>query len=360
MRTSIAGTVLAFTLAAAPVLHAADLRLAFAGDIMGHDVNYAMDDYHDIYRGVAGILGSQDITFANLEFPLDPSRHFAGYPYFNGTPGYLAAAIDSGVNLFSLANNHAFDGGVEGIFQTERSLERQRADGRVLGYSGTRGNPWRSFGPQAFTVRGVRVGFIAVAQFLNQPDQGRYVHVVDYADPAQAGAFLSYVRAVAPMYDLFIVSYHGDREYVQVPAAPKRAFFRSLLEAGAHIVVGHHPHVIQEYEVVESSGARRVAMYSMGNFISGMTWSLSPAQLHGSLAATGESFLLQVLVHCGPAGCSVTDAAPVPIAAYEDEKQHMVVARLDDLADGTVKLTPDWKAYYAARLAMMKEFLGIK
>ena len=360
---AIAASALVLALAAAvPAVAAvpADLRLAFVGDIMGHEVNYAMDDYHDIYRGVTDLFRSQDFTFANLEFPLDPSRPSSGYPYFNGTAGYLAAAIDAGINLFSLANNHAFDGGEEGIFQTYRQLEHHREDGRVLAFSGTRGNPWKPFEAQSFTVRGVHVGFIAVAQFLNERDGGRYVHVVDYADASQAEEFLSWVRAVSPMYDLFIVSYHGDREYVQVPAPAKRAFFRALLSAGAQIVVGHHPHVIQEYETVESRGARRLIMYSMGNLVSGMTWRMAPSQLRGVLAATGETFLLQVRVHCGADGCTVQETDPVPLAVYQDPNGHEVLARMEELATGGVKVSAEWRAYYAGRLALMREFLGMK
>jgi poly-gamma-glutamate capsule biosynthesis protein CapA/YwtB (metallophosphatase superfamily) len=338
-----------------------DLSLTFVGDIMGHDVNYRMQDYHDIYRGVQDLLRSSDLTFANLELSLDPFRPAAGYPLFNGTRAYLAAAVDSGINLFSLANNHAFDGGVEGILQTTRALEEARlASLRPFAYSGIRANPARPFSPAPLTVKGVRVGFLAVSQFLNERDGGRYVQVVDYSRPDETEPFLAWVRSIAPLYDLLIVSYHGDREYVQTPSPSKRRFFRALLGAGAAIVVGHHPHVVQEYEIVDSGGVRRLAMYSMGNFISGMTWTVAPSRLDGMLAATGESYLLRVEVRCGSDGCSVTDARPIPIANYMDGRMQMVVARLSDLADGSVSLSPPWRAYYSARLALMRQFLGMK
>jgi poly-gamma-glutamate capsule biosynthesis protein CapA/YwtB (metallophosphatase superfamily) len=304
---------------------------------------------------------ADDLAFANLELPLDPFRPAAGYPWFNGTREYLAAAVDAGINLFSLANNHAFDGGVEGVLQTIRGLEHARlASTRPFAYSGTRGNPARPFGPVSISVKGVRVGFLALSQFLNEQDGGRYVHVVDYLRPDQAEPFLAWVRSIAPLYDLLIVSYHGDREYVQTPSPAKRAFFRDLLAAGVHIVVGHHPHVVQQYEMVDTGGMRRLAMYSMGNFISGMTWMLAPSQLNGMLAATGESYMLQVQVLCGPGGCSVSEAQPVPIADYQDGRTQMVVARMSDLADGTIAVSPSWRKYYGQRLALMREFLGMK
>ena len=366
MRASIAGLGLVIILGlAVPAARAnaapVELTLAFAGDIMGHEVNYRMADFHDIYRGVQDVLQADDLSFANLELPLDPFRPSSGYPWFNGTLPYLAAAVDAGFNLFSLANNHAFDGGMEGVLQTIRALEAaRRASARPFAYSGTRGNPARPFDITPLTVKGVRVGFLALSQFLNEQDGGRYVHVVDYSQPAQTQPFLDWIRSVAPLYDLLIVSYHGDREYVQTPSPSKRAFFRALLDAGVHIVVGHHPHVVQGFEVVERGGVRRLAMYSMGNFVSGMTWMLAPSQLDGVLAATGESYLLQVRVRCGPGGCTVAGAAPIPIANYNDPHSQVRVARLQDLADGTVAVSAAWRSYYAGRLERMKEFLGVQ
>jgi len=335
-----------------------ELRLTFVGDIMGHDVNYQMKDFHNIYSSIRDMFLADDLTFANLEFPLDPFRPHSGYPSFNGTLAYLAAAVDSGFNLFSLANNHAFDGGEEGISQTIRALQSAQAQNtRPFAYSGTRDNPHQAFRPETIIVKDVRVGFIAVAQFLNKPDEGRYVHVVDYSNPTQVEDFLAFVRSVSPQYDLFIVSYHGDQEYVQKTDPLKRSFFRQLLEAGAHIVVGHHPHVVQGYDLVQVNGVQKLAMYSMGNFISGMTWMLSPVQMQGILAATGESYMLAVNVRCDAGGCSVVRTEAIPIANYMDEHTEIVVARMSDLADGTVKLSPTWRAYYAERLALMQAYL---
>ncbi len=367
MRRSIPAVVFFVLLSFVSIAHAQAqlpaqerrLRITFVGDIMGHDVNYRMEDFRDIYGGLRDTLLAADLAFANLEFPLDPFRPAAGYPYFNGTSDYLAAALESGFNLLSTANNHAFDGGEEGIFQTIRALEKaRRVSTRAFAWSGTRGNQHRPFSPETLSVNGVRVGFVAVAQFLNEQDQARYVHVVDYSNAAQADEFLQFVRGASPLYDVFIVSYHGDREYVQTPSPLKRAFFRELLGAGAHVVVGHHPHVVQGYDIVEVKGTRRIAMYSMGNFISGMTWRMVPSQLQGMAAATGESYMLNVELACGSGGCSVTGADPTPIANYTNERSEMVVARLRDLADGVVKVTPAWQSYYAGRLEMMKEFLG--
>jgi poly-gamma-glutamate synthesis protein (capsule biosynthesis protein) len=347
-----------FPCAAAPAEEPQELRLTFVGDIMGHDVNYQMKDFNDIYSSVKDVFLADDLTFANLEFPLDPFRPRSGYPTFNGTLAYLSAAVGCGFNLFSLANNHAFDWGTEGVSQTIRALEGARAlSAGPFAFSGTRNDLHRPFDPATLNVKGVRIGFIAVAQFLNNPNGGGYVNVVDYSETAQVNDFLTFVRSVAPQFDLFIVSYHGDKEYVQETDPLKRVFFHQLLEAGAHIVVGHHPHVVQGYDLVQVNGSQRLAMYSMGNFISGMTWMLSPAQLQGVIAATGESYMLTVEVRCDAEGCSVRRAEAIPIANYMNERSEMVVARMSDLASGTIKLSSAWQEYYAVRLSLMNSFL---
>jgi hypothetical protein len=335
------------------------LHLSFLGDIMAHDVNSSMADYDDIYTDVSDLFLRDDLTFANLELPVDPTRPASGYPFFNGSPSYVKAALDAGVDVFSLANNHAFDNGVEGIFQTLRSLESLRGGSRPFWVSGIRGNPRRPFLPTEITVQGVRVGFLALSQFLNVPGGLRYVNVVDYGDEGAVEQLLGAVRAARQQVDLLVVSWHGDAEYVQQPAPGKRRFFHRLMEAGAQVVYSHHPHVVQGYEIARGAagGQDGLIMYSMGNFISGMTWGLDPSQADPPLAATGEAYVLQVIVRCAGNGCSVQDAEPVFVANYRNAQGEMVVGRMDRLADGSIPVGAAWKRYFAGRMRMMEDFL---
>ncbi len=334
------------------------LSLTFIGDIMAHDVNYHMQDFHDIYEGVEQTFLTDDLTVANFELPVDPTRPESGYPYFNGNGAYLRAAAEAGIDIFSAANNHAFDGGAEGIFQTLRAFHSLRASlGRPIAFSGIRGNPHGSFYPDTLIARGVRVGFLAATQFLNESDAGRYVQVVDYSDEAAAREFVDLVARISPRFDLLIVSYHGDREYSTRTSSLKRRFFHRLLDAGACIVFSHHPHVVQGYEVVRVRGADRLIMYSMGNFISGMTWRLDPKDLSDEWAATGEAYMLCVQVQC-EGGCAVSSVNAVPIANYKNERGEMVVARMEDLAKGAVALPAVWRSFYAERLSRMRRFLA--
>ncbi len=334
------------------------LRLSFLGDLMAHTVNFRMRDFHDIYRGIEDIIKGDDLTFANLELPADETRSIAGYPRFNGNRAYWKAAVDSGVEVFSLANNHAFDQGEEGVLQTLRSAAAVRQESALPLYvSGIRGNSRSPFIAETITVRGVRIGYIAATQMINQGVRCPYVNVVDYLDQKSADEFCAYVGEASRGFDVFIVSYHGGREYAPQPSRGMLSFFRRLLENGAHVVHGHHPHVFQNCRLVKVDGETRVSLPSMGNFISGMTWDADPAAPRAPLAETGDSAILCIdLLRVG-AGVYVSRVEAIPVSTYRNERGEYVVGRLDSLASGFPALTRAWAGYFSVRLSVMKNLL---
>ncbi len=335
------------------------LRLTFLGDIMGHDVNFLMNDYRDIYRGVEDLFLADDLTVGNLEFPVEPTLPVSGYPFFNASRQYLQAAVDAGIDCFALANNHAFDQRLEGIFQTLRVTASVRAPaGRPLAFSGIRGNTRAPFAARTIRVRGLRVGFLAATQFLNDRAGAPWVHVVDHDDPGAAERFLELVRRESGRHDLLIVSYHGGSEYAAHPGPGLRQFFLRLAESGAQVVLGHHPHVAQGWQLVHLPAGDCLVMYSMGNFISGMTWRLSPSSPEPGMPARGESYLLRARILVTGGAASVVGAEALPIANYRNARGEMVVARMRDLADGTIGVPAPWAAYYRTRLSAMQPLLS--
>jgi hypothetical protein len=113
---------------------------------------------------------------------------------------------------------------------------------------------------------------------------------------------------------------------------------------------------VQRYEILSVKGTDRLIMYSLGNFISGMTWRRRPDQMGPLSAATGESFMLRVDARCGGGACAFTAVEPIPIANYMNERDEMVVGRMSALADGGIPVSPAWRAYYAGRIGLMERF----
>ena len=218
------------------------------------------DDGRDLLAEVAPLLAAADVAFANLEGPLvdggrsekcarsRPGRCYA----FRVPTRYGKLLLAAGVDVVSLANNHASDFGEAGRASTRATL-----DALGIRYSGAPGEV------ALLDVRGARV---AVVAFATSPGMN------DLRDLAEAARIVADAKQRA---ELVVVSMHGgaegaDRQHV--PAGTEqflgedrgdlRAFARAVVRAGADLVVGHGPHVVRGMEVVEG----RLVAYSLGNF----------------------------------------------------------------------------------------------
>jgi poly-gamma-glutamate synthesis protein (capsule biosynthesis protein) len=333
------------------------LKLTFVGDIMVHTANYLTSDYTDIYASIAPFLQRDDLSFANLEFPVDPSRPFSSYPRFNGTLEYLEAAVEAGIDVFSLANNHAFDQGRDGVFQTLRALNKIGSESyRRLHTAGIRGNLKVPFLPAEMRVEGVRIGFLAVCQMVNAPMPHYYVNIVDYRNRRHRDFFLPYIETTAPQYDLFILSYHGGREYSKQPEAEKMRFFETLLAAGVDIVWAHHPHVLQPYALVEREEGRALIMPSTGNLISGMSIDLEPQQPENDLSWTADSAVWLVSVAVENNRSNIEEVIPLPITNYRNHRGEVLVETFPGM--GGKELPEEWQDYYRERARLLRPSLG--
>ena len=256
------------------------LVLSFVGDIMHHELNAEMSDYDRLYDSVRGLLQVDDLSFANIEFPIDPAREPAGYPIFNGSVAYLEAAVRAGFDVLSLANNHSFDLGPEGVAATRAVVSdlARRADVYASGLRSDRRMPIEITGIEH---RNWRIGFVSVTSFSNVAGSSPYINLVNYFDQDVRGDFLASVGRWSDEYDLLVVSVHAGAEYVSTPAAHKARFLREVSDAGAHIVWSHHPHVLQPWEQRDG----RVIIYSAGNFISAQRRYQSPMVPFGRWAS---------------------------------------------------------------------------
>jgi poly-gamma-glutamate capsule biosynthesis protein CapA/YwtB (metallophosphatase superfamily) len=348
---------LALAIARVPAVPSEDLRLSFIGDVMAHNVNYEMKDYDRIYDGIRDLFLADDLTFANLELVVDPSRPRATYPRFNNHPDYVRAAIDAGIDVFSLANNHSFDygpGGARATLQSMLALARDEAEqGRTVAFNGLRASAAEPFAPTEILLKGWRIGYLAVTQFSNEWVTEPLMPVVDYNDEVQVARLLADVRGWAKQFDLFVVSYHGDNEYVTEPAPAKKRLFHALLAAGAHIVHGHHPHVVQPSELVDVGGERRLIMYSAGNFLTGQSVRAQTADPDGMWARTGDSIVYQVTLRPGNPGPSVGQVEIVPVYHHRSQATgEIVINALETLAHRQ----GEWGDFYRRRLEIMREY----
>jgi hypothetical protein len=333
------------------------LTISFVGDTMAHDVNFVIKDFSVVYDNIREILLSDDLTFSNLEAPVDEHIPYRTYPAFNIHREYVQAVIDGGIDVFSLANNHTLDQGVEGVYHTLGSLMMLRDTNNMdVYFSGTRGNINKKFKPIEIRKKGWRIGFIAVTQFLNCCHSSPYVHTVNYYIKTQADAFLSLIREESKKYDLFIISYHAGIEYRFTPDKKKIDYFRECIKAGAHIVFGHHPHVLQPYETIEIENQKRLILYSMGNFISGQRWCREPFDIEHYRSYTGDSLILTIQLGFHSSKPTIEKVTPVLITNHINEKREVVVETYENIVEK--KLIPKWASYYKERYEIMKKLIA--
>jgi poly-gamma-glutamate synthesis protein (capsule biosynthesis protein) len=245
----------------------ASVRIVAVGDILMHeDVKrsaiQADAGLQGLWAGVEPLLHGADIAFANLETPVAPTTGMPGRPFRFNAPAALPAALRaSGFTVLSTANNHAYDQGVPGVRET---LDRLRAEHLVpVGSGATRAEAEQV---RIVQVHGLRVAFLGFSDLfninLNRRDGEPWVCPLDPAAAVRA------VRAARTQADAVVVSVHWGVEYQHEPLPRQREVAAQLAAAGADLILGSHPHVLQPVELIEQAGRRTLVAYSMGNFIS--------------------------------------------------------------------------------------------
>ncbi len=234
------------------VVAVGDVALAWGVDTAIRQRNY------DPFREVRATLSGADIALANIECVMTegPDVHRDagdGQPLIRAHPSSARVIANAGIDVASVANNHAFDFGARGALDTQRALR----DAGVTPVGGGRAEDARD--PVIRDVRGLRVGILAFAQQVNHsPGRGARVAWLDARS-------VDAVRALKARVDVVLVSVHWGHEFVETPTPGQVAMAHHLVDAGADAIIGHHPHVLQSVELYRD----RPIVYSLGNFVFG-------------------------------------------------------------------------------------------
>jgi poly-gamma-glutamate synthesis protein (capsule biosynthesis protein) len=235
--------------------------LLFTGDVMlSRAVGARMaaqKDWSLPFRLIADTLRSADLRYCNLECPISDRGSNLHHLYsFRADPQAIAGLQAAGFDVVSQANNHAYDWGAEALLD---SLERLRAAG--IQPVGAGQNILTAHSPLLVNVGCVRIAFLAYVNIdPKEAAAGPDRPGVAWLDPAQALADIRFARALA---DLVIVCPHWGVEYALKPTSEQEALAHQMIDAGADIIVGSHPHVVQPLENYHDHWIA----YSLGNFI---------------------------------------------------------------------------------------------
>jgi poly-gamma-glutamate synthesis protein (capsule biosynthesis protein) len=242
---------------------------------------------------VADLLAEPDLTFANLETPIAPDAARDVREFLFNAPTEAALALrDAGVDLVAVANNHAFDQGRAGFEETLRRLEASGL--RTLG-AGPAGS---EAGPVRVEAGGLTLAFLSYAYAFNRDGNdcpsGLPAERCPRASILVRERAVEDVRAAAASADAVVVSLHWGVEYARQPRAEDVELAHRLAEAGALVILGHHPHVLQPVELHPLPDGRvALVAYSLGNFVSNQERRYVHG-VTGALGAARDGALLRV------------------------------------------------------------------
>ncbi|MDN3428377.1 CapA family protein [Microbacterium sp. APC 3898] len=248
----------------------ASATLSAVGDILIHERVYkdALTeegyDFNPMLETVKPFMEQADITVANSESIIGGSEiGLSTYPAFNSPYEVGDALKQAGVDVVTLANNHTLDRGVPAIENAVRYWDQigmvhagsyLSADDRSEIALMTRNDITFSFLSYTYGTNGI------------ETPAGRD-YLVNRIDPAIIQQDLKRAREKS---DVVVLNLHFGVEYQKMPNAEQIELAQFAAENGADIILGHHPHVLQPPEWIDTADGRKVfVIYSLGNFLSG-------------------------------------------------------------------------------------------
>jgi poly-gamma-glutamate synthesis protein (capsule biosynthesis protein) len=221
--------------------------IIFAGDVMlGRSVmGSALDNNDNLYpfRKTSEFLKKADITMVNLENPIikDCTRVSGGFKFCT-SPDVAKGLSFSGIDIVSLSNNHSANYGQPGLIETKKYLDElgiKYVDGSNL---------------EIIEKNSTKFGFLAFDYTISKNNLDHDLELIKTSDP---------------QIDMLIIMPHWGEEYKDTANKFQVDTAHRMIENGADIIVGSHPHWVQNYEEYQG----KPIYYSLGNFIFDQSWS---------------------------------------------------------------------------------------
>ncbi len=254
------------------------ITISAVGDIMVHSPQFKSAltqdgeyDFKPVFQEIKSYITNSDLALCNLETTIStPERGYSGYPCFKTPEALIPAIKEAGFDVVTTANNHSLDALDFGVINTLDVLDKYN-----LLHTGTARDEEESKKILMIDRKGIKLAILAYTYGTNgmevAMDQDKLRYMVNYIDRDRIIEDIR--RAREEGADTVILCIHWGIEYTRSVDDERRALADELFDAGADIILGSHPHVIQPMErkrIVDNNGKEREVFvaYSLGNFIS--------------------------------------------------------------------------------------------
>ncbi len=247
-------------------------RIMAHGDLLYHDIIYMSArsadgkyDFTENFEFVKSWIEKADLAIADFEGTISPNHKLGGYPLFNAPPEVVSAIKNAGYDVVDLAHNHILDSGLEGLISTDKIFrengintvgvfaEKPRSQSQIL----------------VKNVNGIKVAILAYSYGFNGMEAGLSQADYDnYLSDLNEEKMREEIMRAEEIADATIVMPQMGNEYQLQPTAGQIELYRKMVDWGADVVLGGHPHVAEPAEIIQKNGDKKLIIYSMGNFLS--------------------------------------------------------------------------------------------
>ena len=247
-------------------------RIMANGDLLYHIPIYRTAlkddgsyDFHENFDYVKPWLKQADLVIGDFEGTVNKDHYLAGYPLFNAPGEVMDAIKDAGYQVLDLAHNHILDSQIEGVFSTADAIEK--AGMTPIGVY-TR-EPREKAPIVIKEVNGIKVALLAYSYGFNGIEE--YISKEDYDNhlsDLNEDKMKAEIERAEKEADITVIMPQMGIEYQLEPTEEQKQLYHKMIDWGADIIFGGHPHVVEPAETVEKDGDKKLIIYSMGNFIS--------------------------------------------------------------------------------------------
>lgn len=243
-----------------------------AGDVMFHtpqikgayNAESGTFDFKESFSRVKNIVEKADLALVNYEtVAAGVDRGFNGYPNFNSPIETIEALSYAGFDVLSTANNHCLDQGKAGAVSTIEAIKNYGLENIGTYYGENNKILIKEVNDIKIGLLSYTYGCNGMEFSLSEDELNSMVNIID-----EERIKSDIEKAVDMGSDLVVVFIHWGNEYQREPSEAQLELGRKMVEWGANIVFGSHPHVIQRPEIIKHNGKDNFIIYSLGNFLS--------------------------------------------------------------------------------------------
>ncbi len=306
------------------MIHRPQIRAATTSD--GLDFKENFKHLKDLY------LEPADVAMLNFETTISAEGlEYTTFPVFSSPVEILRDMKDAGFNLLATSNNHCFDTGVAGV---ERTLDAIEAHG-MKGFGTYRQEESE---PLIYEVKGVKLGLASYTYGINgfeaSLESSEHPGAVSFLNEDKIKSDLKWLRDQGA--EALIVYVHWGEEYMRRPTETQRQWMNFFADEGVDQVLGSHPHVIQEMEILERGDHKTYGIYSMGNFVS------NQRREYMGQSYSESGLLMDMTIHRNEDGnISITRFEPVPLIVdyyHDGAGSHYEVLPVRESLEGKIEL----------------------